>query len=47
MIWESGRGIRRVGDWTYDPANSRDRRSLLEDAVDGEYEPAKISAPYR
>jgi site-specific DNA recombinase len=29
---------------TYDPANSRDRRSLLEDAVDSEYESGKISA---
>jgi len=29
---------------TYDPANPRDRRSLLEDAVDAEYESAKISA---
>jgi DNA invertase Pin-like site-specific DNA recombinase len=28
----------------YDPANARDRRSLLEDAVDSEYESAKISA---
>lgn len=28
---------------TYDPANGRDRRSMLEDAVDGEYESAKIS----
>jgi DNA invertase Pin-like site-specific DNA recombinase len=27
----------------YDPANPRDRRSLLEDAVDSEYESAKIS----
>lgn len=27
----------------YDPANSRDRRTLLEDAVDSEYEAAKIS----
>jgi DNA invertase Pin-like site-specific DNA recombinase len=27
----------------YDPANPRDRRTLLEDAVDGEYESAKIS----
>jgi site-specific DNA recombinase len=26
----------------YDPANARDRRSLLEDAVDSEYESAKI-----
>jgi DNA invertase Pin-like site-specific DNA recombinase len=29
---------------TYDPGNSRDRRSLLEDAVDSEYESGKISA---
>jgi DNA invertase Pin-like site-specific DNA recombinase len=29
---------------TYDPSNSRDRRSLLEDAVDSEYESGKISA---
>jgi DNA invertase Pin-like site-specific DNA recombinase len=29
---------------TYDPANGRDRRSLLEDAVDSEYESGKISA---
>jgi hypothetical protein len=29
---------------TYDPANSRDRRTLLEDAVDSEYESGKISA---
>jgi site-specific DNA recombinase len=28
---------------TYDPANRRDRRSLLEDSVDSEYESAKIS----
>jgi site-specific DNA recombinase len=28
---------------TYDPANSRDRRSLLEDAVDSEYESGKLS----
>jgi site-specific DNA recombinase len=27
----------------YDPANPRDRRSLLEDAVDSEYESAKLS----
>jgi DNA invertase Pin-like site-specific DNA recombinase len=27
----------------YDPSNARDRRSLLEDAVDSEYESAKIS----
>jgi site-specific DNA recombinase len=32
---------------TYDPANSRDRRSLLEDAVDSEYESGKISARLR
>jgi site-specific DNA recombinase len=29
---------------TYDPGNGRDRRSLLEDAVDSEYESGKISA---
>jgi DNA invertase Pin-like site-specific DNA recombinase len=29
---------------TYDPINGRDRRSLLEDAVDSEYESGKISA---
>jgi DNA invertase Pin-like site-specific DNA recombinase len=28
---------------SYDPANPRDRRSLLEDAVDSEYESSKIS----
>ncbi len=28
---------------TYDPANGRDRRSLLEDSVDSEYESSKIS----
>jgi DNA invertase Pin-like site-specific DNA recombinase len=28
----------------YDPRNARDRRSLLEDAIDSEYESAKISA---
>lgn len=28
---------------TYDPANPRDRRSLLEDAIDSEYESAKVS----
>jgi site-specific DNA recombinase len=28
----------------YDPGNPRDRRSLLEDAVDSEYESAKISS---
>ncbi|MDQ0664685.1 DNA invertase Pin-like site-specific DNA recombinase [Arthrobacter ulcerisalmonis] len=27
----------------YDPANARDRRTLLEDAVDSEYESAKTS----
>ena len=32
---------------TYDPANARDRRSLLEDAVDSEYESAKISVRAR
>ncbi|HEY2766341.1 MAG TPA: recombinase family protein, partial [Pseudonocardiaceae bacterium] len=32
---------------TYDPANGRDRRSLLEDAVDGEYESSKISTRSR
>jgi len=28
---------------TYDPANPRDRRMLQEDAVDSEYETAKLS----
>lgn len=28
---------------TYDPGNGRDRRSLLEDAVDSEYESSKLS----
>ena len=28
----------------YDPGNGRDRRSLLEDAVDSEYESSKVSA---
>lgn len=28
----------------YDPSNGRDRRSMLEDAVDSEYESSKISA---
>jgi site-specific DNA recombinase len=32
---------------TYDPANARDRRSLLEDAVDAEYESAKTSGRAR
>lgn len=32
---------------TYDPANARDRRSLLEDAVDYEYESGKTSARLR
>lgn len=32
---------------TYDPANARDRRSMLEDSVDSEYESAKISARSR
>lgn len=32
---------------TYDPANHRDRRSLLEDAVDSEYESAKKSERLR
>ena len=32
---------------TYDPANGRDRRSLLDDAVDGEYESSKMSARLR
>jgi DNA invertase Pin-like site-specific DNA recombinase len=27
----------------YDPRNPRDRRSLLEDAVDSEYESSKVS----
>jgi site-specific DNA recombinase len=31
----------------YDPANARDRRSLLEDAVDSEYEVAKMSQRIR
>lgn len=31
----------------YDPANPRDRRTLLEDAVDAEYESAKISERIR
>jgi DNA invertase Pin-like site-specific DNA recombinase len=31
----------------YDPADDRDRRSLLEDAVDSEYESAKISKRVR
>lgn len=31
----------------YDPRNARDRRSLLEDAVDSEYESAKISERIR
>jgi site-specific DNA recombinase len=29
---------------TYNPANARDRRSLLEDAVDSEYESSKMAA---
>lgn len=32
---------------TYDPANARDRRSLLEDAVDSEYESGKSSRRIR
>jgi len=28
---------------TYDPSNSRDRRTLLEDAIDSEYESSKLS----
>jgi DNA invertase Pin-like site-specific DNA recombinase len=41
--------LRNVGIWVtthdrlYDPANARDRRSLLEDAVDSEYESDKTS----
>lgn len=31
-------------DRVYDPANARDRKSLLENATDAEYESAKISA---
>jgi site-specific DNA recombinase len=31
----------------YDPANGRDRRSLLDDAVDSEYESSKMSARSR
>lgn len=31
----------------YDPKNARDRRSLLEDAVDSEYESAKTSERIR
>lgn len=31
----------------YDPGNGRDRRSLLEDAVDNEYESSKISVRSR
>jgi DNA invertase Pin-like site-specific DNA recombinase len=41
------RGVRisvTTHDRLYDPANPRDRRSLLEDAVDSEYESAKTSA---
>src|SRR6266536_5466270 len=32
---------------TYDPANARDRRSLMEDAVDSEYDSGKASARIR
>lgn len=32
---------------TYDPSNPRDRRSLLEDAVDSEYESGKMSSRIR
>jgi site-specific DNA recombinase len=32
---------------TYDPTNARDRRSLLEDAVDSEYESGKMSSRIR
>jgi site-specific DNA recombinase len=35
------------GPRTYDPANPRDRRNLLEDAVDSEYESAKLSQRVR
>jgi DNA invertase Pin-like site-specific DNA recombinase len=35
------------GGKVYDPANGRDRRTLLEDAVDSEYESAKTSARIR
>ena len=31
----------------YDPSNARDRRSLIEDATDAEYETAKLSARAR
>lgn len=34
-------------DHVYDPANARDRKSLLEDAVDSEYESAKTSGRVR
>ena len=41
------RGVRIAvtthGPRIYDPANPRDRRSLLEDAVDSEYESSKMS----
>ncbi|SNR49741.1 Site-specific DNA recombinase [Haloechinothrix alba] len=32
---------------TYDPGNARDRRSLLEDSVDSEYESSKLSSRLR
>ncbi|MBV9060989.1 MAG: recombinase family protein [Pseudonocardiales bacterium] len=50
LEWCERRGVRihvYTHSRTYDPANGRDRRSLLEDAVDGEYESSKISARAR
>lgn len=44
------RGVRihvTVHGHTYDPTNVRDRRSLLEDAVDSEYESGKMSQRLR
>jgi site-specific DNA recombinase len=40
-------GVTTHGPRTYDPTNPRDRRSLLEDAVDSEYESAKVSVRAR
>lgn len=41
LIWVTTHGR------TYDPRNSRDRRSMLEDAVDSEYESSKTSERLR
>jgi site-specific DNA recombinase len=67
-LWESSRGSRQVGEWSYlldlceqarkdvwvtshnrlyNPRVPRDRKSLQEDAVDSEYDTAKLSLRLR